>query len=410
VSTVPRHVACPFCGLVCDDLIAESGRVDTRGCAKAAANFSRRVAISDHRIAGKTASLDDAVAAAATLLAGARLPLVTGLDTDLSGIRALLALAERLGAVVDRWRSSAQFANLAVLQRAGMLGATFAEIANRTDVALLVGVDPARSYPRFFERLLRNATPLYRKAPPSVIYLGPSTGAPGDPAVAERIWVEADRLVDALRALAAAVGGRPLAAAPELPLAALSSLARRLEAASYGTIVWDAAALSASSREDVASLILHVLRALTQKTRCAGLPLGGSGNAQGVAQAMLWQTGWPGRVSFASGTPMHDPWLHDAERMLREGEADVVLWAQALDAETPPAARVPMIALLPPDVALAAPAAVEIRVGVPGLDHRGWVMRGDTVVALPLAETRAAPLPSVAGVATAILRRIEGQP
>jgi hypothetical protein len=53
---------------------------------------------------------------------------------------------------------------------------------------------------------------------------------------------------------------------------------------------------------------------------------------------------------------------------------------------------------------------VEIRIGVPGLDHRGWVMRSDTVVALPLAQTRAAPLPSVAAVATAIGERLGTRP
>jgi formylmethanofuran dehydrogenase subunit B len=410
VSAVPVRVACPFCGLVCDDLIVDGERVDTRGCAKAAANFSRRVTTSEHRIAGRAASLDDAVAAAAALLRGARQPLVTGLGADLSGMRALLALAERLGAVVDRWRSAPQFANFAVLQRAGMLAATFAEIANRTDLALIVGSDPARSYPRFFERLLRNATPLYRKAAPSVVYLGPNVAAPSDPAVGERITVEGDRLPDALRALAAVIEGRRVAADPDVKLAALVALARRLESASYGTIIWDAAELPALAREDIASLILQVLRVLTRKTRCVGLPLGGNDNAQGVAQAMLWQTGWPGRLSFATGMPIHDPWLYDAERLLREGEVDVLLWVQAFGAEPPPATRVPAIALLSADVAPPAPAAVEIRIGVPGLDHRGWVMRSDTVVALPLAEMRSAPLPSVATVATAIHRRVEAQP
>jgi formylmethanofuran dehydrogenase subunit B len=407
---VPLRVACPFCGLACDDLIAEGERVDTRGCPKAAANFSRPVTTTEHRIAGRAALLDDAVAAAATLLGAARQPLVTGSGADLTGIRALLALAERLGAVVDRWRSSPQFANLAVLQRAGMLAATFAEIANRTDLAVVVGSDPARSYPRFFERLLRNAKPLYRKAAPSVVYLGPRAAAPADPAVGERIIVEADRLADALRVLAAAVAGRRVAAAPELPLAPLAALARRLEAASYGTIIWDVADLPAQSREETGSLILHMLRALTRKTRCVGLPLGGNDNAQGVAQAMLWQSGWPGRLSFATGMPMHDPWLYDAERLLRDGEVDVLLWVAAFGTEPPPVTRVPTIAVLPPDVTPPAPAAVEIRIGVPGLDHRGWVMRSDTVVALPLAQTRAAPLPSVAAVAAAIGERLGTRP
>lgn len=406
---MPARVACPFCGLVCDDLIAENERVDTRGCPKAAANFSRRVVNGEHRIAGRAASLDDAVAAAATLLRAARQPLVTGPGVDLAGIRALLALAERLGAVVDRWRSAPQFANLAVFQRAGMLAATFAEIQNRTDLALVVGSDPAQRYPRFFERLLRNAKPLYRNAAPSVVYLGPAASAPSDPVVAERIVIAGDRLLDALRVLAAAVEGRRVAAAADWPLAALAALARRFESASYGTIIWDAAELPAAMRQDIAALILQLLRVLTLKTRCVGLPLGGSDNAQGVAQAMLWQTGWPGRLSFGAGVPAHDPWRYDAERMLRDGETDLLLWVEAFGTEPPPPTRVPTIALLPPDAAPPAPAAVEIRIGVPGLDHRGWVMRSDTVVALPLAATRAAPLPSVAAVADAMRAALEAQ-
>jgi formylmethanofuran dehydrogenase subunit B len=226
----------------------------------------------------------------------------------------------------------------------------------------------------------------------------------------ERVAVALDRLPEALGALAAALAGRRVMPAPGLPLGALARLARRLEAAAYGTIVWDGAALPETTRQPVAGLILHILRALTQKTRCVGLPLGGSDNAQGAAQAMLWQAGWPGRLSFGTGAPAHDPWLYDAERLLRESEADALLWVAALRPEPPPATRVPTVALLAPDVALTSAAAVEIRVGVPGLDHRGWMMRGDTVVALPLPATRASALPSVAAVAGAMLERLEARP
>jgi len=45
-------IACPFCGLVCDDLLLEAGRVDSRGCAKGAAGFARPEGIREHRIAG----------------------------------------------------------------------------------------------------------------------------------------------------------------------------------------------------------------------------------------------------------------------------------------------------------------------------------------------------------------------
>jgi formylmethanofuran dehydrogenase subunit B len=398
-------IACPFCGLVCDDVVLEGDRVDTHGCAKGAAGFARRPATILHRVAGQAASLAQAAAAAGSLLGAARLPLITGTGADLAGVRGLLALADRLGAVVDRWQSSAQLANLAVVQRAGALAATFGEVANRADVVLLLGRDPAREHPRFFERLLRNRAPLYRNAP-WVTYLGPDSAAPGDAAVSERIALEPDRLVDALSVLAVLLGGRRVAANVSLPHAQLAALAERLQAAHYGAIVWDAAAFPAAVREPVATLVLQMLRETTLKTRCVGLPLGGADNAQGAAQAMLWQAGWPGRLCFAGGVPTHDPWLYDAERLLAAGEADALLWVAAATPSPPPATAPPTVALVAADAMLPVPPAVEIRVGISGIDHSGTMMRADTIVALPLAASRPSGLPSVAAAAAAILARL----
>lgn len=404
-----RSIACPFCGLVCDDVVLDGDRVDTHGCAKGAAGFARRPTATVHRVAGRPATLVQAAAAAASLLGAARLPLVTGPGADLAGIRALLALADRLGAVVDRWQSSPQLANLAVVQRAGALAATFGEVANRADVVLLLARDPAREHPRFFERLLRNHAPLYRSAP-WVTFLGPDTAAPSDPAVSERIALEADRMLDALSVLAVMLGGRRVTADATLPHAALVALAERLHAARYGAIVWDAAAFPAAEREAISTLVLQMLREATLKTRCVGLPLGGAENAQGAAQAMLWQAGWPGRLSFAGGVPAHDPWLYDAERLVAAGEADALLWVAAGAPLAPPVPAPPTVALVAGDTVLPTAPAVEIRVGLSGVDHPGTVMRADTIVALPLAASRPSALPSVAAAATAILDRLSAAP
>lgn len=403
-----RVIACPFCGLVCDDLTVGEAGVDTRGCPKAAAGFARRSGSGEHRIAGRAAPLDKAIAAAAEILAAARLPLVTGLSADLAGLRTLLALADRAGAIVDRWRSSAQLGNLSVMQRTGALTATFGEIANRADAVLLLGHDPTPDYPRLVERLLRNRTALYRDAPPWVGYLGPATGAPADISPDAKILVDAPRLVEALGALAALIRGRRITGGPEgeLPLEALREVAHRLEAARYGAIIWDVAAFPAGAGELGVEMLVHILRMLNRETRCVGLPLGGSGNAQGAAQAMLWQTGWPMRVSFAAGAPEHDPWRFDAERLLAAGEIDALLWVAALSPSPPPAATVPTIALVAPDVVLSTAPAVEIRVGIPGLDHGGAVTRADGVITLPLAAARPSPLPTLAAVSAAILDRL----
>jgi formylmethanofuran dehydrogenase subunit B len=289
------------------------------------------------------------------------------------------------------------------------LATTFGEVANRADVVLLLGRDPAREQPRFFERLLRNRAPLYRSAP-WVTFLGPDAAAPGDPAVSERIAVAAERMLDALSVLAVLLGARRVAADAALPYAALVALAERLQGARYGAIVWDAAAFPAAEREPIATLVLQMLREATLKTRCVGLPVGGADNAQGAAQAMLWQAGWPGRLSFAGGVPAHDPWLYDAERLIAAGEADALLWVAAAAPLAPPAAAPPTVALVAADAVLPTAPAVEIRVGVSGVDHAGTIMRADTVVALPLAASRPSALPSVAAAAAAIRDRLGAAP
>ena len=105
------EVPCPFCGLVCDDLrvAAQPGKLEViaNGCpisTKAFAGLSTSTAISA-RSAGKTASFENAAAAAAVILKKAKQPLIAGLGTDVAGMRALMQIADRMGAVVDHMNS-----------------------------------------------------------------------------------------------------------------------------------------------------------------------------------------------------------------------------------------------------------------------------------------------------------------
>ncbi len=401
------RVACPFCGLVCDDLVLSDGGIDTRGCTLAAAGFRRGAgARRPHSVAGAPVDLAVAVAEAARLLKTARAPLFHGLAVDLHGIRALLALAERAGGVVDHLASPALLANAAVARASGWVTATFAEIANRADLILLVGSDPADAFPRFHERLVRNPTPLYRAGPPVVAYLGPAEGAPEGASL--RAQVPQSRLLDALGALGVELrGGRPRAT-PDLPDDAIAMLAERLRAARYGAIVWHPASFAPADAELGIERLAAILRHLNVTTRCVGLPLGGNG--VGAMQAALWQTGWPLRLGFADGTPRHDPWRFDGRRLLESGEADLLVWATTLVAEPPPATDLPVVAIVADDVVLTTPAAVEIRVGIPAIDHAGAVFRSDTVIALKLQATRPSDRPSVADAARAILAQWEAAP
>jgi len=410
-------VTCPFCGIFCGDLAFENGRVDTSSCAKAETGFARPVTVTEHSVGGRKVPLAEAVDAAAAILRAARQPLFTGLGTDLLGLQALLGLADSTGGVLDRWQSSPQLANLGVQQRVGCWIGTFAEVSNRADQILIVGRDPAPFFPRLFERLVHNPTPLYRKNAPQVTYLGPSELRPADRAhggtdLAADITVPANQLYEALLVLAAEAEGRklPESVGTSLPLAQLMGLAQRFKDGAYGSIIWDVGAFPPVQAELMVETILRIVRGINLTTRCSSLPLGATDNAMGVMQAALWQAGWPMRIGFGEGFPRHDAYLYNAERMLSGGDADALVWVAALSAAPPPATSVPTIAVVAPDTILATPAAVEFRVGIPGVDHAGTVVRADGVIAVPLGKTRDSGLPSTATIVNLINERLGGEP
>jgi formylmethanofuran dehydrogenase subunit B len=405
-------VTCPFCGLACDDIHVSRGEINTRGCVLAREGFARAAPEPrPHAVGGRAATFDQAISEAARILRNASTPLVYGLDADLNGVRALLALAERVGASVDHAGSGPTLANAAVARASGWVTATFAEVANRADFILLVASNPDLRFPRFRERLLENKTPLYRAGPPSVAYLGLADEATASIAAPLRAIVDRTHLLPALAALSLILLGRePDGARRELPLEALRGIAERLKRAQYGTIVWDLASFQPDVAELAVEYIAAMLRRLNAKTRCVGLPLGGSQNVLGAMQAAIWQAGWPLRLSFADGTLHHDPWRHDGLRMLAQDEADVLVWVATSYGRPPPVPAATVIAIISDHAVLPSPAAVEIRVGIPGIDHAGEIVRADTVIALPLQRARPSDRPSVARAAQAILAKLEAVP
>ena len=104
-SNAITDVACPFCGLVCDDLELardEKGlHVTKNGCERAIAGFERNVDGAKPQVDGRDVDLATAIQAATALIRKSSLPLFGGLGTDVNGIRAVMALADKAGGVVD---------------------------------------------------------------------------------------------------------------------------------------------------------------------------------------------------------------------------------------------------------------------------------------------------------------------
>ena len=156
--TITSEVPSPFCGVGTDDLsIQVSGltlKVIENGCVVNTSAFEQAMGESSAKIAGKTASFQEAVMKAAALLTNTKQPVIGGCATDVNGMRALLSLADRCGAVVDNMNFTAARNNFLALQDSGWMNTTLAEVKNRCDLLLVVGTDLESFAPRFFERYL----------------------------------------------------------------------------------------------------------------------------------------------------------------------------------------------------------------------------------------------------------------
>lgn len=395
-----HEIVCPFCALLCDDLevAVEGDRVAVvgKGCGRAREAFARPLPEDlGPRVRGEPVDPESALARAAELLAGARLPLFAGLEADLAGLRAVVALAERTGGVVDPMAGEGVRAQLLAVERAGWVTGTLAEARNRPDLVLLVGDGWRTAAPRLVERVLLPATRLDDR-PRRILQLG---GALPEEAVIEHLPCTDAALADRVALLRALLRGRTIAAPDPL-----TELAAAIRAASYRLLVWSAGTLPKPS------LTLHHLTALTRELntegRAIGLPLGSSPGPLTARQLLLWQAGVPEPVSYADGAPEHDPVRWSGERLLAEGGADLLLWVDAFGVRPSPVVNLPTVVLSRPGQPAIETAEVVFRVATPGLDHSGDLYRTDPVVALRARGLRRVPLPTVADVLVAIGERL----
>ncbi|MDR2220012.1 MAG: formylmethanofuran dehydrogenase subunit B [Methylobacillus sp.] len=413
-------VTCPCCGLLCDDLTVQrdsAGQLTVKenGCARAVAFFARAVAASEPRIAGKPATLQEAITKAARILGDAKQPLIAGLGTDVDGMRAVMNLAETNRTTLDHMNSNALFRNMLVLQNSGWFNTTLTEVRNRVDLLLVVGTDVVSVNPRFFEREIWNKETLYNQdtAKREIVYLGgrgldTSTGIAPDGRKPDVIECDMDRLPEVVGALRAFVLGKPLIAneIAGVPAATLQNLAQRLLAAKYSIVTWAAGALALPHAELTVQHLAALVIALNKTTRSAGLPLGGSDGDTSANQVSAWISGYPVRNSYMRNIPDYDPWLYSAERQLQNGEADALLWISSFSPErVPPATDAPTVVFGEAHMKFDKEPDVFIPVATPGVDCKGTMFRIDNVVSLPLQKLRDSKLPALAEV----LRAIEQQ-
>ena len=178
------EVPSPFCGIGSDDLTIQADgvsiKVTKNGCAVNTPAFEQAITDTSPRVDGKEVSLEWAVVRAVKILKAANQPVIGGCATDVNGMRALMALADRSGSVVDNMNFTGAKRNILAMQDSGWMNTTLAEIKNRCDLFIVVGCDLEAFSPRFYERYLWNKESMFLDdtADREVIYIGkPPSGS-----------------------------------------------------------------------------------------------------------------------------------------------------------------------------------------------------------------------------------------
>lgn len=389
---------CPACGLLCDDIPASAIAHANLSCHKAVQFYARGNPLATPSKAGAPVALADAVNAAAALLRQAQAPLIAGSSNDVHGARALVSLANHIGATMTHLNAASTLRNMQVLQHRGWQTTTLTEVRNRADVILMIGTDVVTHNPRFFERVVWVKDAMFTE--PSarrILYLGPQSlniraGTAPDGRAADHLVCDEHQLPVVVAGLRALVLGKPLAseAVGGVSVSALQALADTLKAAKYATLVWVSKDFHYDHAELTIEHITETVVALNQKTRAMGLSLGGSDGDTSVNYAYTWLNGV---IIDAPDWESHD----------------AVVWVNSYSPTAmPPAGTAPLIVLGAPDSTFDTPPAVFIPVATPGLDCHGQQFRVDGSVTLPLTAAKPSDLPTLSQVIAMISTALKG--
>ncbi len=414
-----ENVTCPHCGILCDDISIEVNGYTVKPitplpdhCNKAYENASiSNGNIPTPMVNGKPATFDEAIKKASELLSSASQPLVSGLIADVQSCREAVALTDKIHGVIDHANGTNMRPNIAVMQRHGKVKTTLAEARNRADNIIIFGSEILNRFPRFLDRILSPKETLGNNSAvnKTITIIDSQAEAQAHPFTQNNIHylrIDAPSLDTIIQHLQRVVHTHPEQSDEhDSATQALINLYQTILDSKYTAIVWNTSLLNQKTAEHTIQSLTTTMKSIMKTHRCVGLPLGGSKGEITANQVTTWQTGVPLPVSFATGVPVHEPFLNNGAKMLRNNETDCLLWISTYSPDDiPPETDTPTIVIGHPKMSHNKNIKVFIPVGVPGIDTRGLACRTDSVATLPLQKIRSIELPA----AQEVLLKITG--
>lgn len=420
------NVVCAFCGCVCDDLsvTVEDGQITRvrNACVLGKAWLQGHANHTDRPVAlidGQPATLEQAVDAAARLLAQARYPMIYGLSsTTCEAQRQAIALAEVLGGCIDCCTSVCHGPSGMALQGLGEPTCTLGEVKNRADLVIYWGSNPADSHPRHMARYAVTPrgmfTPRGRKD--RTVVLVDVRPTPSARAADVFLPIRPGRDFEVLWALRALVKGQPVEEAgladTGLTLAQLTDLAERMKRARFGVLFLGQGLTQSRGKHMNTSAAFLLVRDLNAITKFALIPMRGHGNVTGIDAVMAWQTGFPFGVNFSLGYPRFNPGEFTMVDVLSRGEADAALIVASDPVANLPRtvgkrlAEIPTVALDTHESETTRVARVAFTTATAGIHVEGTVYRMDNVP-IRLRQVLPSPYPSDEEVLKRLLVRVK---
>ena len=434
LNITESNVACPGCGCLCDDvsLTFAEGSISKfePQCALGERWFQNHSDTTQPvaELGGIEADYDSAVGRAITLLERADYPLIYGLSRSSSpGQRAAVALADRIGAVIDTTASMCHGPSIMALQEVGEVTCTLGEVRNRADLVIFWGCHPAASHPRHADRYSVFAkgrfTPEGRDSR-KVVMIGEADKVADwklSPSGGETdlvIPVPPDGDFEIIAQLRSMLRGTQPGDVSE-PVLQLMELMKNCR---YGTVffglglarsrMWEGNQPTHAGHIHVAAL-LQLVAELNAVTRFTARRMRMQGDVSGADNVLLWQTGYPFAVDIARGYPRYNPGEFSANELLERCESDLCV---IVGAETIPhfshAARdhlkaIPTIVIDYPNVPLEFTPTVRFTTAVYGLHAAGTAYRMDNVP-LPLRALQSSHYPTDEQVLTDLLAGFRG--
>jgi formylmethanofuran dehydrogenase subunit B len=284
-------VTCAGCGLLCDDVTLEASGDTVRlrpECQLGARWFSERwgwpADAPAATIDGQPAEVEAALTRAGELLRGARRPQLQGFDgATVEDARAAIALADRLGALVTTGRVDGRWPGAPAAPLRGISTATLGEIRDRSRVVVIWREDPEMTHPRLLDRLGFRS----REDGRVLVVVDDRDTATALRADLQLSWPP-ERDLDMLVTLRVGdVGG----------------LNERLAAVPHAAFVYGSGLTGGAGGQRRALALYELVRAMSHERHVVTLELPRAPGTRSADDVLAWQSGYAGRVDFASGHP-----------------------------------------------------------------------------------------------------------